>query len=71
MRDLFREPLVPVELKDFDAVVFDPPRAGAEAQCARAGEVEGEDGGRGVVRAEDVRARRGDLDRGRVSAGEA
>lgn len=31
-RDLFREPLVPVELKDFDAVVFDPPRAGAEAQ---------------------------------------
>ena len=32
MRDLFREPLVPIELKDFDAVVFDPPRAGAEAQ---------------------------------------
>lgn len=32
-RDLFREPLVPVELKDFDAVVFDPPRAGAEAQA--------------------------------------
>lgn len=32
-RDLFREPLVPVELKDHDAVVFDPPRAGAEAQA--------------------------------------
>jgi 23S rRNA (uracil1939-C5)-methyltransferase len=32
-RDLFREPLVPVELKGFDAVVFDPPRAGAEAQA--------------------------------------
>jgi 23S rRNA (uracil1939-C5)-methyltransferase len=32
-RDLFREPLVPVELKAFDAVVFDPPRAGAEAQA--------------------------------------
>ena len=32
-RDLFREPLVPVELKDMDAVVFDPPRAGAEAQA--------------------------------------
>lgn len=31
-RDLFREPMVPVELKEFDAVVFDPPRAGAEAQ---------------------------------------
>ncbi len=31
-RDLFREPLVPVELNPYDAVVFDPPRAGAEAQ---------------------------------------
>ncbi|HEV2574829.1 MAG TPA: class I SAM-dependent RNA methyltransferase [Beijerinckiaceae bacterium] len=32
-RDLFRRPLPPTELKDFDAVVFDPPRAGAEAQA--------------------------------------
>lgn len=32
-RDLFREPLVAHELKGFDAVVFDPPRAGAEAQA--------------------------------------
>ena len=32
-RDLVREPMVPVELKDMDAVVFDPPRAGAEAQA--------------------------------------
>lgn len=32
-RDLFRRPLVPLELKAFDAVVFDPPRAGADAQC--------------------------------------
>ncbi len=32
-RDLFREPLVASELKDFDAVVLDPPRAGAEAQA--------------------------------------
>jgi len=32
-RDLFREPLVTNELKAFDAVVFDPPRAGAEAQA--------------------------------------
>lgn len=31
-RDLFREPLVPNEMKGFDAVVIDPPRAGAEAQ---------------------------------------
>jgi 23S rRNA (uracil1939-C5)-methyltransferase len=31
-RDLFREPLSPAELNGFDAVVFDPPRAGAIAQ---------------------------------------
>jgi 23S rRNA (uracil1939-C5)-methyltransferase len=33
VRDLFREPLVPNEMKHLDAVVFDPPRAGAEAQA--------------------------------------
>jgi 23S rRNA (uracil1939-C5)-methyltransferase len=32
-RDLFRRPLAPDELKSFDAVVFDPPRQGAEAQA--------------------------------------
>lgn len=32
-RDLFRRPLVPLELKGFDAVVLDPPRQGAEAQA--------------------------------------
>jgi 23S rRNA (uracil1939-C5)-methyltransferase len=31
-RDLFRRPLMMQELKHFDAVVFDPPRAGAEFQ---------------------------------------
>jgi 23S rRNA (uracil1939-C5)-methyltransferase len=31
-RDLFRRPLMANELKAFDAVVFDPPRQGAEAQ---------------------------------------
>ena len=31
-RDLFRRPLMPGELRGFDAVVIDPPRAGAEAQ---------------------------------------
>ena len=32
-RDLFRRPLAASELKAFDAVVFDPPRQGAEAQA--------------------------------------
>ena len=31
-RDLFRRPLLPHELNEFDAVVFDPPRQGAQAQ---------------------------------------
>jgi 23S rRNA (uracil1939-C5)-methyltransferase len=31
-RDLFRNPLEPEELVDFNAVVFDPPRQGAQAQ---------------------------------------
>ncbi|MBX9819751.1 class I SAM-dependent RNA methyltransferase [Afipia birgiae] len=31
-RDLFRRPLMPQELRDYDGVVFDPPRQGAQAQ---------------------------------------
>lgn len=34
-RDLFRRPLLEHELNGFDAVVLDPPRAGAEAQIRR------------------------------------
>lgn len=34
-RDLFRRPLTTPELNAFDGVVLDPPRAGAEAQCAQ------------------------------------
>lgn len=33
-RDLFRSPLEPAELNRFDAVLLDPPRAGARAQVA-------------------------------------
>jgi 23S rRNA (uracil1939-C5)-methyltransferase len=33
-RDLFRSPLEPAELNRFDAVLLDPPRAGARAQIA-------------------------------------
>jgi 23S rRNA (uracil1939-C5)-methyltransferase len=32
-RDLLRRPLAPAELKRFEAIVFDPPRQGAEAQA--------------------------------------
>lgn len=32
-RDLFRRPLAAAELKNFDAVVFDPPRQGAQMQA--------------------------------------
>ncbi len=32
-RDLFDNPLVPEELNEFDSVIFDPPRAGAETQA--------------------------------------
>ncbi|MGJ4951432.1 class I SAM-dependent RNA methyltransferase [Bradyrhizobium sp. HKCCYLS20291] len=32
-RDLFRRPLMPPELRDIDAIVFDPPRQGAQAQA--------------------------------------
>ena len=32
-KNLFKYPLDAAELKDFSAIVFDPPRAGASAQC--------------------------------------
>jgi 23S rRNA (uracil1939-C5)-methyltransferase len=35
MRDLFRRPLLPQELRDYDAIVFDPPRQGAQAQATQ------------------------------------
>jgi 23S rRNA (uracil1939-C5)-methyltransferase len=34
-RDLFRRPLVPQELREFDLVLFDPPRQGAQAQAQK------------------------------------
>jgi 23S rRNA (uracil1939-C5)-methyltransferase len=34
-RDLFKQPLTPPEIAEFDTVVLDPPRAGAAAQCAQ------------------------------------
>jgi 23S rRNA (uracil1939-C5)-methyltransferase len=37
VRDLYRRPLLAEEMKGLDAVVFDPPRAGAEAQSNEIG----------------------------------
>lgn len=34
-RDLFRRPMLPAEFKGYDAVVIDPPRAGAESQVTQ------------------------------------
>ena len=34
-RDLFRNPLRPEELRGFDGIVLDPPRAGAREQCVQ------------------------------------
>ena len=34
-RDLFRNPLLPDDMKRYDGVVIDPPRAGAEAQVTQ------------------------------------
>jgi 23S rRNA (uracil1939-C5)-methyltransferase len=39
-RDLFRRPLLPSELERYDAVVIDPPRAGAEAQTREIAEAQ-------------------------------
>ena len=36
-RDLFKRPFMAAELKSFDGVAFDPPRAGAEIQCRELG----------------------------------
>lgn len=40
-RDLDRRPVLASELKRYDAAVFDPPRAGAAAQCAELAKAEG------------------------------
>jgi 23S rRNA (uracil1939-C5)-methyltransferase len=37
-RDLFKRPLTPSELKQYDAVLLDPPRAGASAQASQLGQ---------------------------------
>jgi len=57
-RDLFRRPLMPQELRDYDAVVFDPPRQGAQAQVQQLAASKIPVGGCGVMQRRDVCARR-------------
>ena len=65
-RDLFRRPLMPQELRDYDAVVFDPPRQGAAGASQAACAQQNSRGGRGVLQRRDLRARRADSDRRRL-----
>ena len=56
-RDLFRRPLTAAELKSFDAVVFDPPRQGAQAQARELAASGVPVDRRGVVQSGNVRPR--------------
>jgi 23S rRNA (uracil1939-C5)-methyltransferase len=56
-RDLFRAPLSAKELHAYDAVVFDPPRAGAAAQAAMLAKSEVARLGRRLVQPGNARAR--------------
>ena len=57
-RDLFRRPLMPPELRDYDAVVFDPPRQGAQAQAHAACREQGAGGDRRLLQRRDLCPRR-------------
>ncbi len=57
-RDLFRRPLMPPELRDYDAVVFDPPRQGAQAQATQLGGQQGAGRDRRLLQCGDLCARR-------------
>ena len=58
VRDLFREPLTARELEPFDAVVLDPPRAGAQAQARELARSRVEHGRRRLVRSGHAGPRR-------------
>ncbi len=68
-RDLFRRPMTPQELKVYDAVVFDPPRAGAEAQCRELALSSVKEGRGGQLQSADAGARSLDPDQGRLQGG--
>src|SRR5262249_34706009 len=58
LRDLFRSPLVAAGRKRVDAVVFDPPRQGAEAAGAGLGGTDRAAGGPALLHPRALRARR-------------
>ena len=56
-RDLFDNPLTALELSRFDAVVFDPPRAGAREQSTRIADVRRSDRGGCLLQSRHFRPR--------------
>ena len=66
VRDLFRRPLMPQELRDYDTVVFDPPRQGAQAQAQQLGGQQDCRRRRGVLQRCDICARCANPDRRRL-----
>ena len=67
-RDLFKNPLVAAELNRFEAIVFDPPRQGAQSTVARNRGQPGAAGCRGVMQCRNFCARYAATDRRRLSA---
>ena len=68
-RDLFDRPLLAGELASFDAVIFDPPRAGAEAQARELAKSDVPTLAGCVLQPADVCARRKNPDRRGLCAG--
>ncbi len=65
-RDLFRRPLVPQELRDYDTVVFDPPRQGRAGTGPAARRQQNSCGDRGLLQRRNLCTRRQDADRWRL-----
>ena len=68
-RDLFHRPLQPSEMKGYRAGLFDPPRAGGARTGGDTGRIRSRNDCRGVMQPDDLRPRRSDSRRRRLSIG--